>query len=226
MKPAKIYVGDVLDRSWKTARKPIWIVSAILLLGDLLSSEISNKFLPNDTITKLAESGQITEAFSMLIGHSYLLIIFAIIQTIIIAGICRMVLARSKGDTTYTIVEAYRYSFRDLLRFIAVCLLVSIITAIGYFLLIIPGIIATVYLIFAPYYILEHPEAGITEALRKSYKMVSGNFMPLLSLGIISLLLTIVGYFFFYVPALIAEGYAYFMLADCYRQLELTAWED
>lgn len=76
-------------------------------------------------------------------------------------------------------IDANRFgdTFKDinhLLKLIGVAFLSAIIIAVGYFLFIIPGIILSYMLAQASYIMMENPEIGVIDAMKRSSEMMKG----------------------------------------------------
>ena len=65
---------------------------------------------------------------------------------------------------------------------------------VGLIFLIAPGIFFAVRWVFAPIYLIDHPEASIGEALRASWDKTADHFWPLLGLGIVTGLIAGAGF--------------------------------
>lgn len=118
-------------------------------------------------------------------------------------------------------LSAYNMSLMTYVKFIAASIVYGILSLVGLFFLIIPGIIIGVRLMFAPIIMLAEPETGFAEAFKKSWAMTRGNFWGLFLLGIIVCLLNIiglvccfVGVFFTGVMSIFMEIILYYELKD------------
>jgi uncharacterized membrane protein len=93
--------------------------------------------------------------------------------------------------------------YKDFARTFLMEFLYAIAMAIGFCLLIIPGIIVSVGLVMAPYILKDDKEISAMDALKKSWEMTNGHKMKLFWLGlsfigwiILSLMTLGIGFFF------------------------------
>lgn len=132
------------------------------------------------------------EAKAALKGQWFMLFVFLVVVGVIssfTAGILAPILAFG----TYLVVldllsgkelNANRYGeiFKDLnhlLKLIGVTLLSAIIVAVGFVLFIIPGIIFSMMLSQASFIMMDNPEIGVFDALKRSKAMMKGYKMDL-----------------------------------------------
>ena len=100
-------------------------------------------------------------------------------------------------------IENLIEGFKPLLKVLLLYFLISIVTLIGFILLVIPGVIISLGLSMSYYIFIEEPELTIEEILKKSWKLTDGykmelfilqiRFIPWYVLGILSFF---VGVFF------------------------------
>ena len=103
-------------------------------------------------------------------------------------------------------IENLIEGFKPLLKVLSLYFLISIVTLIGFMLLVIPGIIISLGLSMSYYIFIDEPELTIEEILKKSWKLTEGNkmeifelhlrFIPWYLLGILCLFVGI----FFVIP--------------------------
>lgn len=74
------------------------------------------------------------------------------------------------------------------LRLIAATVVVGLLTIIGFFLLVVPGVILLWKLFFVPYLVIDQ-NASVTEAIRRSWEMSRGFAWPVYSVILVSFLL-------------------------------------
>lgn len=101
-------------------------------------------------------------------------------------------------------------------------LLVSIITGIGFVLLIIPGIIAMVLLIFVPYLIMDR-KIGPIDAIKESARITRGARWQLLFLIIGLALLNLLGVLLVGIGLLVTVPISMLAIVHAYRTLESRA---
>ena len=102
----------------------------------------------------------------------------------------------------------------------AVCQFIyGFVVILGLTLFILPGVFIAVRWVFAPIYIVHHPNAGIGEALQASWKKTEGQFWSLFGLGLVAtivsvsgILLCCIGVYFTMIIAYTAQVITYRML--------------
>lgn len=99
---------------------------------------------------------------------------FLIVQPFLVAAVARAAADVYLGEPV-TIGGTYRYALRRLPSILWITVLTTVVTLVGFVLLIIPGIIALVRLAFAPAALVVEGNRGST-ALRRSWRLTSGFF--------------------------------------------------
>lgn len=211
-----ISIGDIIGKAFEFAKKYGLPMAAMLFAAGVFCGIISrvfgfgtSQFLQStDSLFQLAAIGPI-------LASSFLqLIINSVVGVSIFASILEIL--RNNGG---------RYRFDHGLSPIvylkvAVCQFVyGLVIYVGLIFLIAPGIFFAVRWVFAPIYLIDHPEAGIGEALRASWDKTADHFWPLLGLGIVTgliagagLVVCCVGYFFTMTILYIAQVITYRLL--------------
>jgi uncharacterized membrane protein len=101
-------------------------------------------------------------------------------------------------------------------KYLGTSILVTIIFIIGLVLFVIPGIIAAVLLIFAPYLVMDRNEGPIT-AIKQSFHAVTGHFWGVLLLIIASIVVNIVGVLLIGIGLLVSIPVTLLAMAHAYR---------
>ena len=118
------------------------------------------------------------------IGPAISLIIWGILQ----AATMRGAAIATVGDPV-DIEASYRYGFKRFGSVLLVSLLVGIVVVVGLILLIIPGIILGTFLaVTVPALVIENRRG--TDAMSRSWNLVSGNFWHVLGVMIVAFLIT------------------------------------
>jgi len=164
--------GDLFSKSWKEYKKNFKLFFKIFLLFSLIPSAIF--------ILLIIISGEITNNPNLLIA-SLPLMILNIIMTI---SLIYIALQRKNLSFKQSIKGGLHYFW----KYIGLSLLLFICLIPLFLLLIIPGLIFSIYWSFSPY-ILMNENTGIWESMKKSKSIVKGKwwkvFGYVLLLGII-----------------------------------------
>ena len=211
-----ISIGDIIGKAFEFAKKYGLPMAAMLFAAGVFCGIISK--IPNiggsylhqstEGVFQLAVLGQV-------LASSFLqLIINSVVGVSIFASILEIL--RNNGG---------RYRFNHglspvvYLKVVGCQFIYGLAVYGGLIFLIAPGIFFAVRWIFAPIYLIDHPEAGIGEALRASWDKTADLFWPLLGLGIVTgliagagLLVCCVGYFFTMTILYVAQVITYRLL--------------
>ena len=211
-----ISIGDIIGKAFEFAKKYGLPMAAMLFAAGVFCGIISK--IPNiggsylhqstEGVFQLAVLGQV-------LASSFLqLIINSVVGVSIFASILEIL--RNNGG---------RYHFDHglspvvYLKVVGCQLIYGLAVYVGLVFLIAPGIFFAVRWVFAPIYLIDHPEAGIGEALRASWDKTADHFWPLLGLGIVTgliagagLLVCCVGYFFTMTILYVAQVITYRLL--------------
>ncbi len=211
-----ISIGDIIGKAFEFAKKYGLPMAAMLFAAGVFCGIISN--IPNiggsylhqstEGVFQLAVLGQV-------LASSFLqLIVNSVVGVSIFASILEIL--RNNGG---------RYHFDHglspivYLKVVGCQLIYGLAVYVGLIFLIAPGIFFAVRWIFAPIYLIDHPEASIGEALRESWYKTADHFWPLLGLGVVTgliagagLLVCCVGYFFTMTILYVAQVITYRLL--------------
>lgn len=211
-----ISIGDIIGKAFEFAKKYGLPMAAMLFAAGVFCGIISK--IPNiggsylhqstEGVFQLAVLGQV-------LASSFLqLIINSVVGVSIFASILEIL--RNNGG---------RYRFNHglspvvYLKVVGCQFIYGLAVYGGLIFLIAPGIFFAVRWVFAPIYLIDHPEAGIGEALRASWDKTADHFWPLLGLGIVTgliagagLLVCCVGYFFTMTILYVAQVITYRLL--------------
>lgn len=111
---------------------------------------------------------------------------------------------------------------QDFLKYVAVIILFNVIVVIGIILLIIPGIIAALTFMYAPYLVIDKG-LGPIEALKESARITKGNKWRLLALSGATVLVMLLGVLVLLVGTIVAMPVVMLATIDAYRKLKAAA---
>jgi membrane-anchored glycerophosphoryl diester phosphodiesterase (GDPDase) len=109
-------------------------------------------------------------------------------------------------------------------KYLAVQILVGITVLIGLVLLVVPGVIAAIGLLFSSYLIVDKGRGPI-EAMKESWRVTKGNRWQLALLVLAVAVLNILGFMLVLVGLLVTIPVSMIAMAHAYRTLEHTASE-
>ena len=117
-------------------------------------------------------------------------------------------------------IENLIEGFKPLLKVILIYIIISIATAIGIVLLIIPGIIITLGLSMTYYILVENPELSIEESLKESWRLTNGYKMELFVLHLRFIPWYLLGILCFGIGIFVVMPWHQLTLANYYNYLK------
>jgi len=191
-------VGDILSAAfeiYKNNATNLIVIVAIVVIPLSLISAVIVHYVANSTTTTTSASGfSVTytthSTSSLILGSLIAAAISVIIGAVLQAAIIRAGAEATIGDEV-DVETSYRYGFHRLGSVILVGLLVGLAVAIGFVLLIIPGIIALVFFsVSIPALVVENRRG--TKAMGRSWNLVSGHFWHAFGVIIVAYLIVAV----------------------------------
>ena len=229
-------VSESISQGWELAKKHGLLLALFVLVIGIITSILNSFTLPSgfmEGYTKAVTQND-PDAMMQLLNSSSTSaasIIVSIIQTVVyvlfLAGFCATILKLTRGLMAKVSLDGFKMSAMTYLKYFAVCVIVGLIVGIGTALCVIPGIFFAIRLAFAEWYILDHPEAGIGEAISASWKMTKGNFWSVFGLQLCEIGIILLGYLCCCIGALFAVPFAMFAESCAYTTLhENLAYEN
>jgi uncharacterized membrane protein len=121
-------------------------------------------------------------------------------------------------DSIDTVKVADLWHPQSFLNYVGASILVTLIIILGYILLIVPGVIASLALMFATYLVIDH-DLGPVEALKESVRITQGNRWNLFVLGLALVGINILGFLCLIVGLLVSLPVSGLALVHAYRFL-------
>ncbi len=191
-------IGEIIDAAVKLYRRDwlalMGIVAFVLVPVTFIQFWLTQVMLPPVGSTPSNEAALQFFAVSLV----FFAVQFLIVQPFLVAAIARAAADAYLGQRV-GVGSTYRYALAKLPAILWVTILTSIITIIGFILLIIPGIIAFVRLSLTPPVVVVEDVRG-TKAVSRSWRLTSGHFWRLFALLILSTLIATVGVLIITIP--------------------------
>jgi uncharacterized membrane protein len=127
--------------------------------------------------------------------------------------------ARDDGPEVSDLFVAYRRAF---LSSVLTSVLLGICIGIGFLLLVIPGIILSVRLAFAPLLVVDEG-LGPTAALAESWRRTSGHFWTIFGVWLLAIPITFIGLLLFVIGLIPAVMWIYLAFASLYAAVSARA---
>jgi hypothetical protein len=192
-------LGEILTAAFNiykaNASQLILIVAVVVVPLSLISAVFSGVVFAPDKVRVTNTGGQVVFDYAgrglgvALLAGAIGALIAVLISAVLQAAILRAAAQATIGDPV-DVEASYRYGLKRLWSVILVSILVGLVVAVGFILLVIPGIIFLVFLsVSIPVLIVEGRRG--TEAMGRSWNLVKGNFWH--AFGVIVVAALIVG---------------------------------
>jgi hypothetical protein len=192
-------LGEILSAAFNiykaNASQLILIVAVVVVPLSLISAVFSGVVFAPDKVRVTNTGGQVVFDYTgrglgvALLAGAIAALIAVLISAVLQAAILRAAAQATIGDPV-DVEASYRYGLKRLWSVILVSILVGLVVAVGFILLVIPGIIFLVFLsVSIPVLIVEGRRG--TEAMGRSWNLVKGNFWH--AFGVIVVAALIVG---------------------------------
>lgn len=194
-------IKEMFRASWAVFQKHLWVfVGATAILGAI--SLISDKI-----------SKEIGDPLGGIIG-----IIIMVLLWWLYIGYVRMALTAYSGGMI-KINDLYSGKWPMLLQFAIAAVLTGIIVAVGIVLLIVPGIIAQVGLLFGAFFVVDKGMKGI-DAMKASWNLTKGHRMDIFWAFLVLILLNFAGLLLVGLGLLVTVPVTALALTHLYRELD------
>lgn len=190
--PVPFSATDAIGYGWKKFREnlgPILIAALVLIVASILVSFIAGAVTGTGfNESELSVAGAISQLLTQVVGY--------IISAAIIRG-------------ALDIVEGHKFDLMaafgklNLLNVVLTSILVSILTIVGFILLIIPGLIVVFFTLFTMYFVVDK-DASPVEAIKLSFALVKANIGNTVVLILLSIVVVIAGFLALCVGLLVA----------------------
>jgi hypothetical protein len=192
-------LGEILTAAFNiykaNASQLILIVAVVVVPLSLISALFSGVVFAPDKVRVTNAGGVVVFDYAgrglgvVLLAGAIGALIAVLISAVLQAAILRAAAQATIGDPV-DVEASYRYGLKRLWSVILVSILVGLVVAVGFILLVIPGIIFLVFLsVSIPVLIVEGRRG--TEAMGRSWNLVKGNFWH--AFGVIVVAALIVG---------------------------------
>lgn len=162
---------EIKERSKVMLSQNYWKLVGIVLLGMILMAGIS-LFNSKVTIDHNSPMGYKIETSKFM---SILTIAYTIfVGNVIAVGLCKICLAAYRGEN-FEVGDLFAFFNADYLRVVGAMALVTLFTTIGFLLLVVPGIIASIGLSRVAYLLADGDSRYGMEIISKSWEIMKGH---------------------------------------------------
>ena len=193
-------VGDAVSYGWNAYWKnvgPMVVLALVIFAVNLVISLAGNA-------TDNVASQVVLQLISFLVG------------IILAMGLIRASLAVCRGDKPEVAMLLHTDGFGP---YLVASILVGLGVLVGLVALIVPGIILAIMWHFFGYVIVENPQTGPTDAMRRSAEITKGYRWQLFGLGLLLILLNVAGLLACGVGIIFTYGITAITVAYAYRTL-------
>ncbi len=183
-------ISDILEQAWQLTRKHGLTLAVVFFVFYLIAGGVSMAFMPSDYWDAIASGSAMTEPARSYNMGDLLVYVCSYIFNI---GIFTTMLRLARGSQENFNLRSFQLPLSTYGKNVVYNIIYGICICIGFLFLIIPGLIVAVRFGFGGIYLLDHPEASLEDAARFSWQSTSGQFFPLLGLGIVSALVVLTG---------------------------------
>lgn len=215
-----IIISDVIKQAWELTKKHWLTIVACGVITGIMFYAIF--FL---LVLGFSIMGCFTAVFAdeiseqMTIAES--LVLFFVLNALafaLLVGFYQTLLNCARGDGQFTF-KIWKQPVNTYIKIVVAQLITMILVFIGFILLILPGFYIAARLQFAVFYLLDHKEAGIKEAIKASWDMAEHDAFSIVGVMFACFGLTIVGLLCCFVGAYVAAIVNYFTMPVCYLTL-------
>jgi hypothetical protein len=185
-------LGEILSeafRIYKENASKLLLIVAVVVVPLSLISAVAVRLLGKPKLHRVGATIEYSRSFAvtvvvLIIGAAIGVIIWAILQAAMLRGAAEATI----GDPV-DVEASYRWGLRRFGSVLLLAILVGIVVALGFILLIIPGIIFLVFLsVSEPALIVENRRG--TEAMSRSWNLVRGHFWHALVVILVAAIIT------------------------------------
>jgi hypothetical protein len=199
-------IGELIDGAVKLYRRD-WLVLIGIAAFVIVPVTYIQVWVTQTMVGSLNEfaTPEEVEAVTAQLGLVTLVFVAAqilIVQPFLVAAISRAAADAYLGERV-TLGRTLRYALSRLPAILWITIITSVVTIVGFILLIIPGIIALVRLTLAPAVLVVEDARG-TKAVRRSWRLTGGHFWRVLGTLILAGLISAIGAAIIQIPAELA----------------------
>jgi len=194
-----------IQAGWKTFKKrPGFFIGSMLIIFVVVGivSAIFGQYENQGTVSVLASLGNL------------------LVETLVDIGIVAFALKAVDHPESVRLADLWHP--RHYFQYLAAVVLTGIAVIVGFALLIVPGIIVMLMLLFVKYAVVDQ-KLGPIEAIKESARLTKGHRVDLLVLLILALLVNIAGALCLLVGLLVSVPVTYLSMVHAYRTLQRLA---
>lgn len=193
----------------------VYLVSMLSAPDEVTMAAIARAAANQDQVTLSEIYMQELFSWKMLVQLVFAVILMSVFSVVFV----RVALRACRGEAEITldnVVSAFRVPVNAYLRVIGVNIIVSILTSLGCYMCILPGLFLWARLMLATTLVIDNPEMGVFEAIGRSWQMTKGNSFSLTMVTIAAVFICIAGLCLCCVGIIPAAAYVYLLPVVAY----------
>lgn len=217
-----INISEVISQAWELTKKN-WLFTLVIIIGISIVTNVISSIMGTANTAQIISLLQQPNPDPVAILGIYTSMIPTaavsnFLQMILLVGLYQYLLNASRGNNELSL-DNWKQPIMVYVNIIITGIVVGLITLIGVAFCIVPGLYLYARLQFAPYYLLDHKEANIGDAISASWNMTSSSAFSLIGLMLLFVLIALVGLLCCCIGILVAEIIIYFAVVVCYLTL-------
>ncbi len=197
-------VGTSVRFGWETFKKRPWFLVGVFFSLGLLLGVVS--YIQSST-----DGGATTYVFA---------VVRMILETLVYMGMYSIAL--KAHDNVMQVTWSDMWHPQSFWKYFFASLITGGIIVIGFLLLVVPGIIAIIMLMFVPYLVIDHG-MGPFRAIKESFLIAKAHWLKILLLFLAVVGINILGFLALIVGLLVSSPISMLAVAHAYRTLSKTA---
>jgi uncharacterized membrane protein len=206
-------IGDCIKFGWETFKRRPWVLIGAFALIVLISA-IPGILTPHPEVVQ-GQPPPPPTPFAIVMG-----LVSVVVNLFVGLGLTNFALRAHDNIDGVTIGDLWNPA--PFWRFLGAELLAALIIVAGFILLVIPGIIASLGLGFAPYIVIDRP-LGPVESLKESWRITKGNKWRIFLFGLALLGVNILGLLAIGIGVLVSVPITLLAVVHAYRFLQTAA---
>ncbi len=206
-------IGDCIKFGWETFKRRPGILIGALALAVLISA-LPGALTPHPDVLP-GQPPPPPSPFAIVMG-----LIGIVINFLVGLGLTNFALRAHDNVESVSLGDLWNPA--PIWRFLGAELLAALIIIVGFLLLVIPGIIASLGLGFTPYIVVDRG-LGPVESLKESWRITNGNKWRILLLGLALIGINILGVIALIVGLLVSVPITLLAVVHAYRFLQAAA---
>ena len=206
-------IGDCIKFGWETFKRRPWILIGAFALIVVISA-IPGILTPHPEVVQ-GQPPPPPTPFAIVMG-----LVSVVVNLFVGLGLTNFALRAHDNIDGVTIGDLWNPA--PFWRFLGAELLAALIIVAGFILLVIPGIIASLGLGFAPYIVIDRP-LGPVESLKESWRITKGNKWRIFLFGLALLGVNILGLLAVGIGVLVSVPITLLAVVHAYRFLQTAA---